>query len=113
MLITVPAPETLLQVTWFTLGLVFGRGFGKRLDQDIQASDWFKRRHEVWRNVIRRLLDITHHFWMGLLLVVYSGNQELVWFGWGLVIDDFPDIPARIQGYFNVPEDKRWRIIGK
>ena len=92
---TIPSPETLLQFTWFLMGVTFGRGFGKELDQTIQKSDWFKKQVLWKQEVIRRVLDVTHHFWIGLLLVNYFTLDEVVWFGWGLVVDDLPDIPAR------------------
>lgn len=83
------------------MGLLFGRAFGKQLDQGIQADPWFKRRHRVWRELLRRILDFTHHFWVGLLLVVYLPDiPEAVWFGWGLFVDDMPDLPRRVKGYF-------------
>lgn len=100
-MIVIPTPETLLAVTWFLIGFCFGRGLGKRLDQEIQASYWFRRRSPVVRGTIRRLLDCTHHFWIGLLLMVYSqGGEEVFWFGCGLFVDDWPDIPRRYRKLF-------------
>ncbi|GAJ07454.1 unnamed protein product, partial [marine sediment metagenome] len=80
---------------FFGMGVVFGRGFGKQLDQDIQASDWYKEQPQLNRWIIKRVLDVTHHWWIGMLLVIYSGAEEVIWFGWGLVVDDLPDLPFR------------------
>ena len=107
LLLEIPTPETLVQLVWLGLGIVFARGFGKQLDQDIQTSMWFSTLNEVQQNILKRLLDVMHHWWMGLLLVIYATNSftligqavnvnaELVWFGWGMVVDDLPDIPFR------------------
>ena len=118
-----PIPSTLIQILWYGLGIVFARGFGKKLDEDIQSSDWYMKQGPFTQGVLKRLLDVAHHWWMGLFLVVYATmpftvggypvnlNAELYWFGWGVFIDDVPDIPLRIQGYFGVPEeDKKLNI---
>jgi hypothetical protein len=118
-MIEIPTPETLVQILWFGLGIVFARGFGKRLDEDIQASDWFCKQDAFIQAIAKRALDVAHHWWMGLILVVYATqpfllfgnlvnvNAELVWFGWGVFIDDLPDLPLRIQGYFGIPPDEQ------
>ena len=93
--LVIPTPETLVAITFFGMGIVFGRGFGKQLDQDIQESDWFKGLIPVVQWVIKRALNVTHHWWVGLLLVLYVPYEEAVWFGWGLVVDDLPDLPFR------------------
>jgi len=96
--IPIPIPATLLEVLWFFLGITFGRAFGKKLDCEIQATDWFKKRTVITRWILRRLLDFTHHWWIGLLLVVYFPHiTELYWFGWGLFYDDLPDVPRRMK----------------
>lgn len=103
--INVPVPPTLLAMCWFLIGINFGRSFGKQLDQDIQGSDWYKNLHPNARWILKRVLDFTHHWWIGLLLVVYSYRitwswwilraEEIYWFGWGLFVDDLPDVPRR------------------
>ena len=91
----IPAPETLLEYAWFAMGITFGRGFGKQLDQDIQSSKWFKKRGYWTQWLLKRVLDVTHHWEIGILMVLYIPTVEVIWFGWGLVVDDLPDIPAR------------------
>lgn len=114
MSITVPIPETFIESVWLALGLQFGRSFGKKLDQDIQKSEWFKKQNWVIKGTIRRILDFTHHWWIGALIMLYATkpfilnnfnfniNNEFFWFGAGLLLDDLPDIPRRIAESLNV-----------
>ena len=98
-----PLPMTLLMVLWFGLGLIFGRAFGKKIDYDIQQSDWFKSQSLVVQFIVKRMLDFTHHWWIGALLMVYVPKvPEVHWFGYRLLADDFPDIPDRIKKYFRL-----------
>ncbi|GEM_PF-1417177 len=116
--IPLPVPVTILEAIWMGIGMVFGRAFGKKLDFDIQQSEWFIRQPMWLRGLIRRLLDFLHHWWMGAFLGIYFGwgesfkvpgvitlydglgSLEITWFGWGLFYDDFYDIPRRVRGYF-------------
>jgi len=86
-----------LETVYFLIGLNFGRAFGKKLDQEIQRSEWYKRRSKPTRWMIRRMLDFTHHWYIGALMMIYSSCPETYWFGAGLLIDDLPDIPRRIK----------------
>jgi hypothetical protein len=85
----------MLEWFWFSFGICFARCFGKTLDQDIQNSEWFKALSELEQWIVEHLLDFTHHWWIGALLVLYGGRVEIIWFGWGLILDDLPDVPAR------------------
>jgi len=98
--ITVP----LMQATWFIIGVTFGRGFGKKLDQGIVASKWFKKRNPIVQGLLKRILDVTHHFWVGLLLMLYIPMPEIYWFGAGLFVDDLPDVPRRYRKMFGFLE---------
>jgi len=94
-------PSTLREVTWCGIGILFGRAFGKHLDLDVQSTVWFKRK-KIWQQrVIRFLLDLTHHWWIGLLLMCYAPNIEVFWFGMGLFLNDLPDVPRRLQFIFS------------
>jgi hypothetical protein len=97
MSLNIPVPVTFVEWLWFAMGVNFGRGFGKQLDQTIQSTDWFKRRGRFVQWFVRRVLDVTHHWWIGGLLMAYSGSVELFWFGAGLFVDDLPDIPRRAK----------------
>ena len=102
MVIQLPAPETLLQTTWVIIGFMFGRAFGKQLDQTIQETDWYKSLGLIWQKIVSSSLDFLHHFEIGLLLMVYFSHiPELYFFGMGLFIDDLPDIPARFKKWFD------------
>ncbi len=94
-------PNDLFSLTWFLIGFSFARGFGKRLDNDIQNSEWFKRRNPIMKGFLKRLLDSLHHYWAGLLLMLYAPGPEAYWFGLGLFIDDLPDIPRRYRILFS------------
>jgi len=106
MVLQLPLPETLIQWTWFLIGFFFARGFGKQLDQDIQESEWFKSLPNDAQWILKRLLDSLHHLWIGMLLMVYGPKFfpeqkiEFYWFGYGIFIDDLPDLPKRFREYF-------------
>jgi len=113
----IPAPTTFVQIVWALIGFFFARAFGKQLDQDIQNSSWFNNLNEEWKkNFIKRLLDFTHHLWLGLLIMIMYGSSEIIiigrlqiapyWIGYGWVIDDAPDIPPRFRKYFSYLLDK-------
>jgi len=101
-MIQVPWPGTWFQWTWALIGFFFARAFGKKLDQDIQNGEWFKNLTALERNIIARLLDATHHLWMGMLLMLYFTQADPgFWVGWGWFIDDLPDLPKRFAKYFS------------
>ena len=97
MIIELPIPATFLQWTWLGIGLTFGRAFGKQLDQNIQNSAWFKEL-EPWQQWFAKcLLDFLHHWYIGALIMLYVARVEFFWFGYGLLLDDLPDIPRRLR----------------
>jgi len=95
-------PVTFEQFVWLGIGLCFARGFGKRFDEDIKNSEWFKKLNGWKRWIVERLLDFTHHWWVGALLMLYSPYPQLYWFGVGIFLDDIPDIPRRLRKYFKL-----------
>ena len=106
MTIIIPSPDCLLALTWAGIGLAFARGFGKQLDHDIQKDPWFKTLSPMWQGTVKRLLDTLHHWWMGALLMVYCVNTpELYWLGWGVFVDDIPDIPPRLIKFLSNWQD--------
>jgi len=101
--VSIPVPSTLLEATWFALGLCFGRSFGKRLDYYVQQSEWYEGLEPWQRWLVKSALNLLHHWWVGLLLMVYVAHvPELYWFGAGLLVDDLPDIPARVRKYLKL-----------
>ncbi len=108
-MLEIPVPSTLLQITWLLIGFTFARAFGKNLDQSVKASVFFHNQGCVVQWVLAGLLNWLHHFWVGLLLMVYAGpaaavfpvnSEALYFFGLGMFIDDLPDIPRRFRKYF-------------
>lgn len=105
-----PYPDTLVTVTWALIGFSFARAFGKQLDQLIKSQPNFIKLGTVSQWFIGSSLDFIHHFWIGLLLMtrfepstitmLYGFKVSLYYFGWGIFIDDLPDIPERFKGYF-------------
>jgi hypothetical protein len=97
MSLQIPVPTSFLSAVWLGIGLTFGRGFGKNLDQTIKKTEWFSRL-PIWQQwFVARILDVTHHWWMGALIMAYVANTEVFWFGAGLLVDDLPDVPKRIR----------------
>jgi hypothetical protein len=55
-------------------------------------------KHSTWQQwFVIRVLDVTHHWWMGALLMMYIVTPEIFWFGAGLFVDDLPDVPRRLK----------------
>lgn len=99
-MITIPTPATLLAITWSIIGFMLARAF-KNIDHTIQETTGYKDLDPITQKFVAMLLDFLHHFWIGLLLMVYYPNTpEIYWFGYGLFIDDLPDLPARFKKYF-------------
>ena len=112
--IDLPMPETLIQVTWFLIGFFAGRA-GASCDNDIKDTEWFKARGKFTQKVIGALLDFTHHFWIGLLLMNYALDPiktEMYWFGMGMFVDDMPDIPSRFRRWFGYLAEKLHGALG-
>ncbi len=109
MSLELPVPSTLLQVTWLLVGFTFSRAFAKNLDRSVQETTLFKAQGKFAQTLIKNLLNFLHHFWIGLLLIVYSAPiasplrfspDIITFFGLGLFLDDLPDIPQRFRKYF-------------
>ena len=117
--INIPIPASFVAVLFTALGFQFGRAFGKKLDQSIQASKWFKNlkkskaaEDQILAWLVPRLLDFLHHWWIGALIMIFAParlgaywGDLAYWFGFGLFVDDFQDIPRRFRGYFTIPEE--------
>jgi len=97
-----PVPKSLFDLAWAIIGWHLGKTFSN-LDEEllktIPDSQWYKR-------VIYRILYFIHHYWVGLLLIVYCGYilevnncwdavfgyfgaiRALLWLGYGLFVED-------------------------
>lgn len=104
--IMIPIPVTFAAVVFAALGFQFGRAFGKKLDYEVQQGDWFKIRGRAVQWLVRAVLDFTHHWWIGALMMMgFPEASPFYWFGFGLFVDDLPDMPRRFRGYFIIPEE--------
>jgi hypothetical protein len=102
-MISIPVPDTLEAVTLLIIGFQLSRSFSKKLDQSIQSTPTFKAQSPVIKWFIKSLLDFTHHYWVGLLIMAY--RPDFYWFGLGLFLDDLPDLPRRFRAMFSIPVD--------
>lgn len=118
-IIKIPWPSNEKDFLWFAIGLQFGRSFGKKLDHGIQQGMWFNDLKPWQQDIVKRILDFTHHWWMGYILWCYAAmiathfgcpqlTNEILWFGIGLLVDDLPDLYNRIlDGIKNLQEYSR------
>ncbi len=110
MILTIPIPLDNFQIVWLLIGMGFGRSFGKQLDHTLQQTKFFTDRDPFWQGMIKRLLDFTHHWWIGALLWLYAPLivkiiawpallPEVMWFGVGLFLDDIRDFKHVLARY--------------
>lgn len=110
MSLTIPIPQDNFQLVWLLIGMVFGRSFGKKLDHEIQQSEWFKDQPPYTQSMIKRFLDFFHHWWIGCIIWLYSPlivkliawpslEMEILWFGVGLFLDDIRDFKHVLARY--------------
>ena len=94
-------PSTFEQFIWWGIGGGLARSFGKQLDYDIKKGEWYKSLSPVMQNIVARLLDFTHHWWVGGLVMLYGLPNVSVdisyWLGAGIFVDDLPDLYKRID----------------
>jgi len=113
-----PIPTTNIQIFWSLLGAQFGRSFGKQLDQGIQAGDTFQGLTDWQKDIVKRILDFTHHWWVGGFLWLYATEINnlmidggtgfiipLTFFGFGLMVDDMRDIENLKRRFNGKPDD--------
>ena len=111
MTITIPTPSSFIQIVFAGIGIAFGRAY-KKCDYVAQQTGWFKNLSPTGQWFVKATLDALHHWWMGALLMVWSKffifpfpspelplitANEIFWFGWGLFIDDLPDLAPRLK----------------
>jgi len=115
MQIETPVPATFEELLWLGIGLTFARAFAES-DYALQETEWFKNLSSgLARWIVKAFMDFFHHWWMGGLLIVYSieiANLAafrvgvaltptiVYWVGWGILLDDIPDLPSRLKKYF-------------
>lgn len=116
-----PTPPEMTQTAFFLFILVgyVTRSFTKNLDQDIQQTEWFRKRGKATRLIVKKLLDLFHHWPLGWGLMVYCGRVHPLVSGWlsfsdvfyvgaAIFLDDLPDVPRRVRGIF-----KSYSVFGE
>ncbi len=110
MSLTIPIPIDNFQIIWLLIGMIFGRSFGKKLDHSFQELSWFKDRSKFTQDMIKRILDFMHHWWIGAFIWNYaplitatwfwpSLETEIMWLGVGIFIDDIRDFRHVLDRY--------------
>jgi hypothetical protein len=113
LLIEIPSPSTIEEILWFGIGLTFARAFAES-DHALQNTEWFKTlESSIAKYLVKSFMDAFHHWWIGGILIVYNVQIStfipsgffitpliVYWVGWGILIDDLPDLPPRIKKYF-------------
>jgi len=117
-----PIPKTLFDFTWALIGWEFGKAFSQ-FDEEL-----ISKTPQKYRRILYRILHFIHHYWIGLLMVVYAQAfltdptavtgwnglyRAILWFGYGLVMEDghhhlFKWIANKIKG---LAIHLRWRIV--
>jgi hypothetical protein len=111
---TFPVPTENIEIFWTLAGIQFAYSFGSQLDQDITAGDWFKGLKGWRQGLVKRVLDVTHHWIYGGILWLYadkiavlikhpSWNIPILFFGFGILIDDIRDVENLKRRYKRTP----------
>jgi len=105
-------PVLILVILGASSGLVVGRAF-KKIDYEIQRIPAVTKSSRFKKFLIVATLNCIHHFQFGLALMYLAyyfkasgsigdhGFALIYSFGFGLVVDDAPDLPARFRRYFS------------
>lgn len=119
-----PYPLDFWALMAIAFGITFGRAFGKKIDQYVQESDWFRKRGAFTQEVLRRMLDMLHHWWMGVIIMWFCALQAEwlntalripesfvpigFWFGFGLFLDDARDVQHILKDRLGIgiPEEE-------
>ena len=111
--IDIPFPNSLFEWTWFLIGFMLGRA-GAQTDYVVKESDWFKSLSPMKQKVVEMALNFLHHFWIGMLFMIYAFDPiktEMYWFGAGLFVDDIGDIPSRFKKWFGYLAQKLYGFL--
>ena len=71
-----PLPETLFEGTWAVIGWMAGKSFSAQLNGDFLKwiDENINNKSKKWiMKAVTKVLNFVHHFWIGLLGVVYFG----------------------------------------
>jgi hypothetical protein len=111
LLIETPVPTSFEELLWLGIGLTFSRAFAE-FDFKAQETEWFKNLSLFRKWLVKAFFDAFHHWWMGGILIAYNVEVSawlagfyitpliVYWVGWGVLLDDIPDLPSRLKKYF-------------
>ena len=106
---------------WFLLAAYLARVLAKPLDHEIQTTDWFIKQHFIIQWLIKRLLDLFHHWYIGWAICVYPeylsafvpfSAEEVYWIGFAILLNDLPELPTRIREAFKDYTFMEWNNEG-
>ena len=97
-----PVPKTLFEFTFAVIGWQLGNAFSKHdnigFDEALMAEGFWSKVGGFAKFLVKRTLHFLHHYWMGLLLMVFCvpvnwpnplwWQGALYWLGYGLFIED-------------------------
>jgi len=97
-----PVPKTLFDFTFAVIGWQLGNAFSKQdnigFDEVLEAETKLGKAKGILGFIGRRVLHFVHHYWIGLLLMVFClpvnwpdpnwWQGALYWIGYGLFIED-------------------------
>ena len=97
-------PTGVEMLVWELLAFSCSLLFFKELDYSVQQTEWWSYFEEdqgdlrgilVYR-FMRLCLDLTHHWYIGVFLNLYTSIPVLNWIGAGLFVADIPDFIRRV-----------------
>jgi len=98
--IPIPTPQQALFIVSFSVGVLWGEA-GSTFDWEVKygkTKKWFNSLSLIQKTVVDFILNLTHHYQYGLVLVYlsqkYLSGDPLtffMWAGWGLIISDWKD----------------------
>jgi len=86
----------------FGIGYWLSRSF-KEIDNKIMKTHWFKRKRGFTAWIIKQLLNVFHHFQIGIIIIILSYKvgeplRTFLWsFGAAMILDDIKDVPPRFR----------------
>lgn len=97
-------PTTSYQLWFMLMAFSASMTLFKKLDYDLQQTEWFKALETdtsiggIFKlRTTKLLLDLTHHWWAGLGLMTWNPVEAVYWTGAGLLVADMPDFKRRLD----------------
>jgi len=92
-----PVPKSLFDFSWAIIGWQLGKAFGGFDEEFLESVP------SLYKRAVYRVLHFIHHYWIGLLLIIYCGSliydwkavfgaqgalRAAYWLGYGLFVED-------------------------